>query len=359
MTLTRKQWMTVVVGAGLLHFVVNRLLGVGTTPALWWTDLGTTLTSGSAAVAAFVTARRERYRHDRLAWLAIAGGMGAWCSAAVLWSIRELLLSDVAPAPTWIDAPFYLLAPAFATALVLFRRGRSSRGLQLRQIADLGIITAVVVMAGTLVLAPSLRESGYNSYLPLAIGYPAFHLAIVVVALGSLARGSWGPRRIVLGVLIWANLAFAAVDLLYGSKVLVHVFQTGIEDSLWIVGFLSVCWAAAEERAVLRRADVAVVALKLPSWNAIVAAVALIALAGLCSDALLHLEGIEWTIVAVAAVVLGTFVGLRMWTGERAEDAYLDAIAVGEEKERALTAERTKSSRLRAVSSLVMQVRQK
>ncbi len=342
----------IVAGLGTLHFALNHLFGVGSTGGLWCTDLGNTLASGAAAISAFATATRERERHDKIAWIAIGTGMGAWCVAATVWSVRELLLADIAPAPSWVDGPFYLLAPAFAVALVYFRRGRRSRALRLRQIADLGILTAVVVMAGTLVLAPSLRQSGVTSYLPLAIGYPAFHLAVVLVAIGSLARGSWGPRRIVLGILIWANLGFAVVDLLYGSKVLVRNFQTGIEDTLWIVGFLSICWASAEERAVLERPDASSTPVKMPSWNAVVSAVALIALAGLCSDALLRLHGAEWTIVAVAAVILGAFVSLRMWTGERAEGAYLDAVAIGEERERALTAERGKSSRLRAVSSL-------
>lgn len=344
--------MGLIVGLGALHLVLNRCLGVGSTAALWCTDLGVMGASSFAFASTLVTARRQRERDDRRAWLAISIGAGAWCIGAIGWSIRELFLADVAPAPTFADAPFYLLAPAFAAALWFFRRGRGSRPLQLRQVADLGILTAVVVMAGTLVLAPSLRMSDDNAYLPVAIGYPAFHLAMVLVAVGSLARGAWGPRRIVLAILIWANLTFAAVDLMYGSKVLVRVFQTGIEDTLWIVGFVSLAWAAAEERAIVARSPAPRESSGRSSWNALVGAVALIAIAALCSEALLRLEGVEWTIVAVAAVVLGMFTGLRMWTGERAEAAYLDAVAVGEEKERALTVERTRASRLRAVSSL-------
>ncbi len=345
------RWVALIVGLGALHLVLNRYLGVGSTAALWCTDVGVTAASACAFAMTLQAARRQRERDDRRAWIAISIGAGSWCVGAIGWSIRELFLAEIAPAPAIADAPFYLLAPAFAVALVFFRRGRGSRALQLRQVADLGILTAVVVMAGTLVLAPSLRMSGYNSYLPLAIGYPAFHLVMVLVAVGSLARGAWGPRRSVFAILIWANLTFAAVDLLYGSKVLVRVFQTGIEDTLWIVGFLSLAWASAEEQAIAARPPMPREAAG-PSWNALVGAVALIALAALCSEALLRLEGVEWTIVAVAAVLLGMFTGLRMWTGERAEDAYLDAVAVGEEKERALTAERTRSSQLRAVSSL-------
>lgn len=352
MRISRAQWAGLIIGFGVLHLVVNHAVGVGSVPGLWWTDLGTLVGSGVASISALATARREKERDDRLAWFAIAAGLGSWCLGAVIWSVRELLLADVAPAPTLYDAPFYLLAPAFAFALVFFRRGRSSRTLQLRQIADLGILTAVMILAGTFVLAPSLRQSGFNSYLPLAVGYPAFHLAVVLVAVGSLSRGAWGSRRVVLGILIWANLTFAGVDLLYSSKVLVRVFQTGIEDTLWIVGFVSICWAAAEERAVLARPVALAEPVRAPPWNGLVTAIASIALAALCSQGLLRLEGVEWTIVAVAAVLLGAFIGLRMWTGERAEDLYLDAVAVGEEKERALSAERATASRLRAASSL-------
>ncbi len=351
--MARTKWMLVVVGAGLLHFVVSHALGVGTTPALWWTDLGTMLASAVATYSAFTTARKQRERHNRIAWLAITAGTASWLVAASVWSVRELGLGDSAPAPTWMHAPFYFLAPSFALALVFYRRQRPSRALQLRQIADLGLLSAVLAIAGTLLFAPSLRHSGFTPYVLLAIGYPGFYLAVVLVALASLGRGSWGPRRIVLGILIWANLAFAAVDVLYGANVLVDVYQTGIEDTLWILGFVAMCWAAAEERALIDAPRMQIEAEKTPSWNAIVGAIALIAVATLSADALRRLEGgMEWTIVAIAVVCAAGFVGLRMWTGERAEDAYLDAVAVGEEKERALSLERTTSSRLRAVSSL-------
>ncbi len=340
------------VGVSALHFVVIRILGVGSTGGLWLTDLGATLASGFAAASCLVTARRERERHNRIAWLALGGGMTAWFLAAVCWCFRDPHLGSAAPGPSWLDAPFFVLAPAFAAAVVFYRGGRPSRALQLRQIADLGIIAATIAIAGTLVLAPAIRISGFHPYLLVAIGYPGFYLAVVLAALAALGRGSWGRRRLVLGILIWANLAFAAVELLYGAKVLVDVYQTGVEDTLWFIGFLSIAWAAAEERALLAQPQACIDAEKLPPWNAVVGAIALISLAGLCGDAMLRLKGLEWTVIGIAAVVLGTFGALRMYTGERAQDAYLDAVAVGEEKDRELSLERTKSSRLRAVSSM-------
>ncbi len=340
------------VGGSILHYLLVSLFGAGSTGSLWVTDIGTTLASAAAALGCLLTALRERDRHNRIAWFALAFGTSAWFFAALTWCFRELVMGSVAPAPSVLDVPFFLLAPTFAAAIVFYRGRRPTRRLQLRQIADLGILTATVAIAGTLVLAPSIRISGFQPYLLVAIGYPGFYLAVVLAALASLSRGAWGRRRIVLGILIWANLAFAAVDLLYGAKVLVDVYQTGIEDSLWIVGFLSMCWAAAEERALLAEPHARLEAEKLPSWNAVVGAIALIALAGLCGDAMLRLEGLEWTVIGLAGVVLGAFVAIRMWTGERAEDAYLDAVAVGEEKDRELSRERTNSSRLRAVSSM-------
>jgi hypothetical protein len=74
----RKHWIGGVVGVTLLHFVVSRMLGVGSTAALWWTDLGTTTASALAAVACMHTARRHRDRHNRIAWFALAGGVGIW-----------------------------------------------------------------------------------------------------------------------------------------------------------------------------------------------------------------------------------------------------------------------------------------
>jgi len=352
MRLTRPQWIALVIGLTTMHFVVNHVVGVGSTTALWCTDVSLLVMSGAAAGSALLTARRQRERHNRIAWGAIAVGCGGWFAAASVWSVRELGYGIHAPAPTWLDTPFYMLAPAFALAIIFYRRQRPSRALQLRQIADLGLMTSVITIAGTLVFAPSVRQSGFTPYALVAIGYPGFYLAVVLVAFGSLARGSWGPRRIVLGILIWGNLAFAVVDVMYGAKVLVDIYQTAVEDTLWMLGFASICWASAEERALIDAPHTQGEAERLPSWNAIVGAIALISTVALGAVAMHRLEGPEWTIVAIAMFASAGFVGLRMWTGERAEDAYLDAVAVGEEKERALSAERTKSSRLRAVSSL-------
>jgi len=344
--------MVAVAAVSVLHFAVNTSLGVGSQAGLWWTDISLMIASAVAVGACVWTARAQTERHNRIAWYALAAGVASWFLAATVWSTRELVFGTPAPPPSWRDVPFFLLAPSFAVALVLYRRQRTSRALQLRQIADLGILTAAITIAGTLVFAPSLRRSGFSPYVIVAIGYPGFYLAVVLAAVGSLGRGAWGARRGVLGVLIWANLAFAAVDVLYGAKVLVDVYQTGIEDTLWLLGFASLCWASAEERS-LAKSPTPVVATALgASWNSVVRASALITIAAFAALAIQSLEGVEWTIIAISVVAAAGFVGLRMWTGDRTEDAYLDAVAVSEERERELAAERTIASRLRGASSL-------
>src|SRR5690606_4242418 len=115
------------------------------------------------------------------------------------------------------------------------------------------------------------------------------------------------------------------------------------------LGFASVIWAAAEERALVDAPDDNA---QRPGWNVVVGASTLIAVAALLALAIPKLYQVEWTIIAVAIVAIAGFVGLRMWTGERAEGAYLDAVASGEKKDRALSAERAAASRLRGVSSL-------
>ena len=95
MQVHRKRWIAVVTAAGLLHFVINRALGVGSTGALWWTDLGTTAASALAAVVCFRTARRQRDRHHRIAWAALAAGAGLWFVAGLIWSVRELLIDEL------------------------------------------------------------------------------------------------------------------------------------------------------------------------------------------------------------------------------------------------------------------------
>ena len=347
---TRRAWVVLVVGVAGLHFVLQHVLGVDSKPKLVVTDLALLFASAAATVACVHTARRTPDRHDRLAWFSLAAGTGAWWSAALVWTVRELILGEIAPAPSWLDVPFFLLAPSFALALLFYRR-RPGRALQLRQVADLGILTAVITIVGTLALAEPLRRSGLTPYAVVALGYPAFYLVIILAALGSLSRGSWGSRRVVIGILIWANLAFATVDLLYGAKVLVEVYQTGIEDTLWLAGMLSMWWAATEERALLGVREDGVVAAP-GSWNAVVGAIAVVALTVLTAAALVRLDGLEWTIIGIAAIAAAGFVGLRMWTGDRAEGAYLDAIVEGEHQQRVLREERTKLSRLRGVSSL-------
>ena len=317
-----------------------------------WTDLELLVVSAIATLACFRTAERAVDHHIRIAWTAMGAGVAAWCLAAVMWSIRELVIGPIAPSPSWFDAPFFGLAPSFALALVFYRRHRPSRALQIRQIADLGIVSATVALVGTLLLAGPIRQSEGSPYVFVAVGYPGFYLAVILVALGALGRGHWGGRRIVLGLLVCAHLTFAVVDLLYGAKVLISIYQTGIEDTLWLFGMLVMCWAAAEERALLDDPALGTAEPEPPSWNAVVGAVTVVALGALSAETLGRLEGAEWTVIGIAIAAVAAFVGLRMWASGRIEDAYEGAVADGEAKARALTAERSQLTRLRAVGSL-------
>jgi len=348
-SVNRRRWIAVITGGAALHTVVVRALGSGTYAEHVWTDLELLTVSAIAAIASFRTALRSPERHIRTAWMATGAGVAAWWAAALIWSVRELVLGDVAPAPSWYDAPFFGLAPSFALALIFYRRNRPSRALQLRQIADLGIVTATIAIVGTLILAGPIRSSEGSPYVFVAIGYPGFYLAVVLVGLVTLGRGSWSGRRNVLAILVWAHLVFAAVDLLYGAKVLTSVYQTGIEDTLWVIGMLSVWWATFEERALLEVPARGDLERDGPSWNGLVGAITMVALGALSADALGRLGGAEWWIIAVASAAAAGFVGMRMWANARMEVAYEGAVADKEAMTHALTAEQ---SRLRAVGSL-------
>ena len=348
----RRRWLALIVFAALAHTIVRLILVRANRPEALAivTDLELVPVSAFATWAAITTARRIGERHLRTAWIWIALGCALWHCAALVWSFREIVLGEIAPAPSWFDVPFFALAPCFAVALVFYRRQRQTRAVQTRQVADIGILTATVALLKTLVLAPALRGRWDDPYVVVAIGYPAFYVAVLLVAFAMLAGGAWGARRSVLALLVVANFAFAIVDLLYGAKVLMATYQTQIEDTLWLVGMLCVAWAAYEERALIGQP--VVVGRSEPSSNAVVGAVALVALATLGADTLGNLDGAEWSLAALAVVVLAGCVALRMWASNRLEDAYQTAVAEGEATTRALDAERGQAARLRGVGSL-------
>ena len=350
----RRRWLAVVVFAALAHTIVRLILvHLDSAAAVAIvTDLELVPVSAFATWASITTARRLGDRHLRIAWGFIALGCASWHSAALMWSFREIVLGVVAPAPSWFDVPFFALAPCFAATLVFIRRHRQAREIQIRQIADIGILTATVALLGTLVLGPALRGRWDDPYVVVAIGYPGFYVAVVLAAFAMLAGGAWGPRRSVLALLVVANFAFAIVDLLYGAKVLMETYQTQIEDTLWLVGMLCVAWAAYEERALIDQP--AVVDRPETSSNAVVGAVGLVVLGTLGAGALSNLEGVQWVLVALAVVVLAGCVALRMWASNRLEEAYQTAVAQREATTRALDAERGQAAQLRGVGSLAI-----
>lgn len=347
----RRRWVALVVGLPAVHLVVHQLLGLGSVAQLIWTDTLLLCTGATTIVASVRTMLRCRQRHLCIAWAALSAGAILWWIGGALWVAREIAGGGTAPAPSWLDAPFFMLAPTFALALAFYRRHQPSRALQLRNLADLGIIVATITIVGTLVLAQPIRDSGFTPYVIVAIGYPGFYLAVVLFALQLLARGQWGERRIVLGILVWAHFAFASVDLLYGAQVLAEEYQTGAAvDTLWLVGLLSLSWAAVEERTVRDTSE-------LPrernaSWTAVVGGVLVVALAALSADALQRLRDPEWILVILAGLAAAGLLGLRMWASGRLEEDYQGALSQGEQVVRALEGERSNAIRLRALGSM-------
>jgi hypothetical protein len=350
----RLKWSLVVLGCGAIHLIVHRLLGLGTFGQLAWTDGTVTVASMLTAVACIRTVRSCKEPHLRRAWIAITVGVASWVIAAIGWDIRELGLGEVAPEPSWLDTPFFAMAPCFAVALVFYRRREPSRAFQLKQIADLGIVSATMLIVGTLLFAGPIAKHGYTPYMIVALGYPFIYLSLVIVALGVLGHRHWGPRRVVLGVLVWSQLAFAAVDLMYGASSLDSNFQTtGLEDTLWLAGLLSVWWSTVEERALLAEGNAGVHDVESTSWNAVVVAVALIALVGFLIQSSVHVHGWPWVVLGIAALAAVGFVALRMWAAEQLENAYRDALAESDAKSRALDVERGSATRWRSVGTVV------
>ncbi len=349
----RRRWLAFVIGVMVVHTIVVRgLLADYEVAGAIVTDLELPPISVWAACACIVTARRCTERHARIAWRATAAGVALWSIAGVTWSFREIFLGDIAPSPSLLDAPFFALAPSFALALVFYNRHHPSRVLQLRQFADIGILTATIVLLGTLVLAGPLEASHGDPYVYVAVGYPGFYLAIILAAFTMLAGREWGGRRAIISLLICAHFMFAIVDLLYGAKVLEAHYQTEIEDTLWLGGFLLVIWAAREERALVGVPTSVADHRESASPDAVVGAIVIVAIGALGAKTVVDLEGAHWMLVVAATLFLAACVAVRVWASGRLEHAYANAVAAGESKTRALTAERDLSARLRGAGSL-------
>ena len=100
---------------------------------LWWSDMAWTIRSLAAGLKCLHTARLQKRRNRRQAWLAFGVAALLWFTGMLVWDYLELVRSVVTPYPSLADYFYIALAPAFVLGILLYREDTSTRYVTLVQ----------------------------------------------------------------------------------------------------------------------------------------------------------------------------------------------------------------------------------
>lgn len=229
------------------------------------TDTLMVMAAAAATAAAAWNARSARGR-VRVAWLSLAGGLGAFTLGAVIWRYYKFV-GHKAPFPSAADAAYLILPITVGVALLLMATGLSRTSRTRLMLDALIVAGSFTIVAWIVVLDEIWRMAGRNQLkIAVAISYPVLGVAVLTVAVLVLARAQPG-QRLTLALLTVAMLGITISDGVFIYLAATHR-PTGAQvlDIGWLVGLLLFTAAAITGRRFSYRE--AVVA-RPPSWASI------------------------------------------------------------------------------------------
>ncbi|KWX66246.1 bifunctional diguanylate cyclase/phosphodiesterase [Mycobacterium sp. NAZ190054] len=209
------------------------------------------VTLSTYATGCAVLAARSLEGRMRTAWTVMAGALGAWAVADLIWVWCEYVLR-VEPFPSPADF-FYLAFSVLAVPAVLAMApfGGSSRWRTGFRITLDGVTVALCIFLLAWIVA---LGSVYDTYredrlaLGLALFYPAADIVILAVTVAVLARVDV-RHRWVLGLLAAAFTLMTVTDSAFAYAVAVGSYATGsVIDLGWAVSLVGICAAALLSR---------------------------------------------------------------------------------------------------------------
>jgi PAS domain S-box-containing protein len=231
----------------------------------WWVE-------GAWTMAALATAlkclhlRRVLSGPDRLAWGLLGAACLAWFAGMLVWDAYQLVAKLAPPFPGIFDLGFLGFAPLALAALFFYGPQMPTKTVTYRQVCNLGIILAALVIGLTIVFLEPIRTSGESSFYVLAsFAYPLLYWYAFFFGLVRLWLYVWGDKRVVVSLLITGLAAQAVISTLHAYTLFGRVYPAAeYADVFWLLGFVLLYWAAVEQerlrgspesRASARRMD--------------------------------------------------------------------------------------------------------
>jgi diguanylate cyclase (GGDEF)-like protein len=308
-------WALAVLGCWLLVYAGNQAVGAfALSGPLFGRTSHLVVDFGAAAVCAAAALRHRG--GDRLGWLLVAAGIGAWAAGDTYWSV-VLLDQDDIPVPSPADVG-YLLFPLLAfpgLARVLASR---VHGAPTRLWVD-GVTAALATAAvAAALVVPSVVDLIGGDWKSVAtnVAYPLSDLILLGLVVGAMALRGWRLDR------AWALAALGIAGFwVADSHYLVAIAQGGGEwPDLWMVGWDVAFLTLAAAAVVPARAAVAV------EGDGRRTTVLPLAFGAMALGVLVYagLGETTWVAVALAGVAL-VAVGVRLFIAFRDNGAMLEA----------------------------------
>src|SRR4051794_6497034 len=176
-------------------------------------DVMQLVSSGGAAVACVLAARRAGSARERWSWLLFAGGTGSWAAGQAVWSYIELVAGRAVPFPSAADVGYLGFPPLCVVALLLLPVGRGSRTGQVRDMIDGLVIACSLVSVAWMTSLGAAVHAGADNMLGavLSVSYPIGDVLVLTMLLLVLGLGT-SRDRTVLALLAGGLAAIVIAD---------------------------------------------------------------------------------------------------------------------------------------------------
>lgn len=219
----------------------------------WFANLTWSVAALAVALACWNTARRLGGR-ERIAWILMGAGIGAWFAGMLVWDYLELVVGRVTPFPALSDLGFLALAPLTALGLVYLRAPRPFAAFTTKEIADFGILTCAILLACIIIYFQPLRDPTLTAgYKAAALAYPTLYIgAFLFALLAALHASEPAQRRVTLLVCVSLGV-HALTNTFYARSLLERGYQVGDAlDVAWLIAFALMYAAALAARPAQR-----------------------------------------------------------------------------------------------------------
>jgi two-component system cell cycle response regulator len=202
--------------------------------------------------------RAIRVSHERLAWAAMAAGVGFWTAGDIYYGIAFSGSSTV-PFPSWADLGYLGFYPFAYVSLFLLVRSRITRLTASVWIDALIAAFATVGIGASFVVQRVLEATdGGTATVVTNLAYPVGDTLLVAMIVGVFAITGFRPGR-AWAVIGLGLVASAVADSVYLVAVATNSYSEGGPiDALWPAGMLLIAaaaWLPAKHRAFHARSQ--------------------------------------------------------------------------------------------------------